>query len=126
MVPITHMLLSIPTIFYRESSNYCFLFYRSVLSSKVPLKMARCFAREAAELTMIPPYHVFSSGAIVDYRIVCKKSCTDHIYRAFLQCACACVLSSDQLERKNSRTGHIYGAFLQCACACVASKHLPQ
>ena len=43
---------------------------------------------------MIPPLHVFSSGATEDDQLLCKRICTGHIYRAFLQCAFACVASN--------------------------------
>ena len=39
-------------------------------------------------------------------RRFCKRSCTDHSCRASLQCACACVVSDDQLECLNSRIDH--------------------
>ena len=62
---------------------------------------------------------VFPPRAVEDAQRFYKRRYNDHRYRAFLQCVCACVPSSYQLECLNSCTDHTGRAFLQCACACV-------
>ena len=49
----------------------------------------------------------FSSYATEDDQMFCKRSCIDHICRAFLQYAHAYVFSEYSLGLQNRRTGHI-------------------
>ena len=50
------------------------------------------FHRWQVRLVMYLEVHcVFSSRATEDCWSFCKRSCTDHTWTAFLQCACACV-----------------------------------